>query len=214
MKVMGFSAGVVGRDSNVDRMVKSILAKCGYLTEFVKLTDLNYSGCKGCAQLCARPQVCMLDDDLLPYYYKIKEADAIIVGSPVYSRYVNANTLAFLERFFGFSHRTLTMRCKPLVFALSGCWTADMAAESIRKRLRSPIIDIIDIVTYRSLQPSCMTCGQHQRCVIGGLYRLFGEVAHSLETTTDLVHYWEDDTDTVRAIDAAVKKLNERLTPN
>jgi len=121
MKVMGFSAGVVGRDSNVDRMVKSILAKCGHLTEYVKLTDLRYSGCKGCAQLCAGLQVCMLDDDLLPYYHKIKEADAIVIGSPVYSRYLNANTLAFLERFFGFNHRTFTMRDKPLVFALSDC---------------------------------------------------------------------------------------------
>jgi hypothetical protein len=214
MKVIGFSAGVVGRDSNVDRMVKAILAACGHSAEFVKLTDLHYSGCKGCAQLCAKPQVCMLEDDLLPYYQKIKEADAVIVGSPVYSRYMNANTLAFLERFFGYSHQARIMQNKPFVFALSGCWTPDIAAQSIRKRLRTPIIDILDIVTYRSLQPSCVACGQHEHCVIGGLYLIFGKVAHSLETTTELIHHWEDDADTVGAINAAVAKLNNRLALN
>ena len=51
MKVIGFSAGSVGREGNVDRMVKAILDKSGHDAEFVKLTDLNFSGCKGCVQL-------------------------------------------------------------------------------------------------------------------------------------------------------------------
>jgi len=56
MKVIGFSAGSVGREGNVDRMVKAILDKSGHEAEFVKLTDLNFSGCKGCVQLCAGPR--------------------------------------------------------------------------------------------------------------------------------------------------------------
>ena len=39
---------------------------------------MNYSGCKGCVHLCAKPQVCLLEDDLLPYYQKIKKADAVV----------------------------------------------------------------------------------------------------------------------------------------
>ena len=68
MKVIGFSAGSAGREGNVDRMVKAILERSGHDVEFVKLTDLNFSGCKGCVQLCARPQVCKLEDDAQPYY--------------------------------------------------------------------------------------------------------------------------------------------------
>ena len=56
MKVIGFSAGSVGREGNIDRMVKAILEKTGHEVEFIKLTDLDYSGCKGCVQLCAKPQ--------------------------------------------------------------------------------------------------------------------------------------------------------------
>ena len=79
MKVIGFSSGVTGRVSNVDRMVTAILSQSGGDVEFVKLTDLSYSGCKGCVQLCAKPQVCLLKDDLLPYYQKIKDTDGISV---------------------------------------------------------------------------------------------------------------------------------------
>jgi multimeric flavodoxin WrbA len=75
MDVIGFSAGVVGREGNVDRMVKAILDKCSGDGEFVKLTDLRYSPCKGCVERCAAPQVCKLEDDLYPYYHKIKDAE-------------------------------------------------------------------------------------------------------------------------------------------
>jgi multimeric flavodoxin WrbA len=68
MKVLGFNAGTAGRQGNVDRMVKALFYKTSLETEFVKLTDLTFSACKGCVSLCARPQICMLGDDLFPYY--------------------------------------------------------------------------------------------------------------------------------------------------
>jgi len=84
VKIIGFSAGSTGREGNVDRMVKAVLEKSGHEFEFVKLTDMNFSGCKGCVQLCANPQVCKLEDDALPYYQKVKDADAVVIGTPVY----------------------------------------------------------------------------------------------------------------------------------
>ena len=90
VKIIGFSSGAVGRESNVDRMVKAIMEKSGYESEFIKFTDLNYSACKSCVWLCAGPQVCLLEDDLLPYFQKVKEADAIVLGSPIHFGTVNA----------------------------------------------------------------------------------------------------------------------------
>lgn len=84
MKIIGFSSGVVGRDSNVDRMVKAVMEKSGLESEFIKLTDLNYSACKSCVWMCAGPQLCTLEDDLLPYFQKVKEADAVVLGSPIH----------------------------------------------------------------------------------------------------------------------------------
>ncbi len=54
VKVIGFSAGAGGREGNVDRMVKAVLDGSGHDVEFVKLSELNYSACKGCVQLCVR----------------------------------------------------------------------------------------------------------------------------------------------------------------
>ena len=42
LKIIGFSAGVVGRDSNVDRMIKEIMDQTDYDAEFVKLTKRLY----------------------------------------------------------------------------------------------------------------------------------------------------------------------------
>ena len=120
MKIIGFSAGVVGRDSNVDRMVKAIMEKTGYESEFVKLTDLNYSACKGCVWLCAPPQVCQLEDDLFPYYQKVKEADAVVLGSPVHMSTINATMLSFISRLWGGRHVSITIAKKPFILALCG----------------------------------------------------------------------------------------------
>ena len=40
MKVIGFSAGVIGHESNVDRMVKAIMDKSGFESEGLQ-TQLN-----------------------------------------------------------------------------------------------------------------------------------------------------------------------------
>ena len=205
MKLIGFSSGTVGRSGNVDRMVETIMDKSGHENEFVKLTDLVYSGCKGCSWLCAKPQVCMLEDDLFPYYQKIKEADAIIVGSPVYGGGINAAAVAFLERFHGYNHVTRAIQDKPFVGVVCGYRTTDAAVEQLRYKLRR--VKLLDIVEYVSCTPPCVRCGRHQECSIGGLYQMIGEEAHSMEITPEVFHRWEDDSDTVAAVEAVATKL-------
>ena len=207
MKVIGFSAGVTGRDSNVDRMVKAILDKSGHATEFVKLTDLTFSGCKGCADLCAPPRVCQLDDDLLPYYQKVLEADAVVVGSPVYFGTINALTLAFIERFFGYRHVACAIKGKPFVLAVALGGLAEKATKHFKERLAPFEVNVLDVVTYQSGVPPCFVCGRHKVCTIGGLYQIMGDAAHTLDVTPEMFRAWEDNPATVAAIDAAADTL-------
>ena len=210
MRIMGFSTGGVGRETNVDRMVRAILEKSGHETEFVKLTDLNYSGCKGCVQLCARPQVCRLEDDLLPYYQKLKEADAVVLGSSVYFGRINAAMLAFVERFFGYRHVTVAIQKKPFSLVLGGgSRENDSAADQFRNILSPFGVKVLGVVQYGSGIPPCFSCGRHQECRIGGLYMARGEAAHSMTITPDLFHRWEDHPQTVEAIEVAATKLAE-----
>ncbi len=209
MKVMGFSAGAIGHEGNIDRMVKAILDKSGHDTEFVKLAGLDYSACKGCVQLCAKPQVCMLKDDLFACYRKIKEADAIVLGSPVRFGTVSRLMLSFIDRFWGYRHVNIAIQDKPFILVLCHLfpWSIDGAMEDFRKALKSFRVDILDMITYLSNSPPCYTCGRHHECRIGGLYRLQGEAGMSLNITPELFCRWEDDPETVSKIEEAVITL-------
>jgi multimeric flavodoxin WrbA len=210
MKIIGFSAGVVGHDSNIDRMVKAIMEKSGYDSEFVKLTDLNYSACKGCVWLCAKPEVCKLEDDLVTYYQKVKEADAIVLGSPVHFRTISATMLAFISRLWGFRHVNFAIKNKPFVLAICGVGSRrDTAEEDFRKALSPFNVRILDVVKYSSRIPPCYRCGRHQECSIGGAYRIWSDKAHTLTITPELFRRWEDDAEAVAKVATAAEKLRK-----
>jgi multimeric flavodoxin WrbA len=208
MKILGVSAGGVGREGNTDRMVKAILDKSGHDVEFVKLADLTYSGCKGCVHLCAGPQVCMLDDDAQPYYQKVKDADAVVIGSPVYFSSMNALATAFIERFFGYRHVDIPIAGKPFVIAVAGSMMVDFAVEQLQRTLGVFFqANVIESVTFQSQIPPCLKCGRHKECEIGGLYMMHGEAAKSMKITPELFNKWEECEETMASVDSAAEKL-------
>jgi len=207
MKVIGFSAGSVGREGNIDRMVKAILEKSGHEVEFVKLADLNYSGCKGCVQLCAKPRVCRLEDDARPFYHKIREADAVVIGTPVYFDTISAIAWAFVERFFGYRHVDIPIAGKPFVLVVGGALRLDSAVEQFHKVLRPFEVNVLETVRFSSKVPPCFKCGRHQECEIGGAYMMFGDAAKELKITKQMFSRWEDDSQVAAAVDAAAEKL-------
>ena len=207
MKVIGFSAGSVGREGNIDRMVKAILDKSGHDVEFVKLAHLNYSGCKGCVQLCAKPQVCRMEDDAQPYYQKIKDADAVVIGTPVYFDTITAMVWAFIERFFGYRHVDIPISGKPFVLVVGGALMLDSAVDQLHKLLAKFDVNVLDTVRYLSKVPPCFKCGRHKDCKIGGMYHMFGEAAKEVKITKQMFTSWEDDTEAAAAVDAAAQQL-------
>ncbi len=207
MKVIGFSAGSVGRQGNIDRMVKAILDKSGHEVEFVKLADLTYSGCKGCVQLCAKPQVCRLADDAQPYYQKVKEADAVVIGTPVYFDTMTAMVWAFIERFFGYRHVDIPIAGKPFVLVVGGALMLDSAVAQLHKMLGMFEVNMLDTVRYLSKLPPCFKCGRHTECEIGGMYHMFGDAAKQVKITKQMFTKWEDDSEAAAAVEAAAQKL-------
>ncbi len=207
MKVIGFSAGSVGREGNIDRMVKAIIEKSGHEVEFVKLADLSYSGCKGCVELCAKPQVCRLQDDAQPYYQKIKQADAVVIGTPVYFDTITATVWAFIERFFGYRHVAIPIAGKPFVLVVGGALMLDSAVEQLHKVLGAFEVKVLDTVRFVSKVPPCFKCGRHKECEIGGMYMMLGDAAKELTITKEMFTRWEDDSGVAAAVDAAAEKL-------
>lgn len=76
--------------------------EAGADVELIHLYDFDFKGCKSCfaCQLknARTDGVCAIRDDLRPVLEKAREADVIVIGSPVYFSYPSGVTRAFLER--------------------------------------------------------------------------------------------------------------------
>ena len=75
----------------------------GASAEMVNLYALNFKGCTSyfACKLKSRPHgSCAMKDDLSPVLEKVKAADAIIFGSPIYFMNFSAGMIAFIERLF------------------------------------------------------------------------------------------------------------------
>ncbi|MHC4591072.1 MAG: flavodoxin family protein [Planctomycetota bacterium] len=210
MNLLGFSAGSVGRMGNVDRMVQAILDASGHEAEFVKLAELSYSGCKGCVQRCAGPQVCVLEDDLLPYYQKIRDADGVVVGATVYFDSLNGMAFSFLERFFGYRHVTIPIAGKPFIVVVAGALSTETAGEQARHMLEDFFqARVRSVVRFETRVPPCFKCGRHRQCRIGGLYAMMGDAALDLTIKPEMFTRWEDDEQARSAVEEAAQLLRE-----
>lgn len=111
MKIIGF-VGSPRNDGTTAYLIKQILAgaaSAGAETNIHYLNELTFKGCQGCRK-CKDTGFCDLKDDLTPIYEEIIEADAIIVGSPVYMAYVTGQTKLFLDRLYAFKKKDQTSR--------------------------------------------------------------------------------------------------------
>ena len=84
-KVLGLVASQ-RRLGNTEMLVKEILANTGEecTKEMIRLTDLNLEYCKACYACLPRESNCRIKDDLAFLLAKIQEADAVVIGAPVY----------------------------------------------------------------------------------------------------------------------------------
>ena len=77
-------------------------ASNGAETEMIHLYDLNYKGCKSCFACKLKNGSsygqCAINDEISPILKKIKEADAIILGSPIYLGSITGEMKSFMER--------------------------------------------------------------------------------------------------------------------
>ncbi len=74
----------------------------GAHVESYDLHEMDIQPCDACYG-CRAGAECVLDDDMQLLYPKIREADAMVIASPVYYFNVTAQTKAFIDRFFAFT---------------------------------------------------------------------------------------------------------------
>ena len=94
------------RNGNTAELLQHALrgaSDAGAETELVHLYSLKFTGCLSCFY-CKRKDVahgvCAVKDDLAPVLERVKQADALIMGAPIYFMNMSAGMLAFIERLF------------------------------------------------------------------------------------------------------------------
>ncbi len=81
----------------------------GIETEVVEVGSLAIRGCSGCRS-CMTKGCCVFDDIVNVTAQKLKEADGLVVGSPVYYASANGTLISFLDRLFYSSRFDKTMK--------------------------------------------------------------------------------------------------------
>ncbi|MBE6373753.1 MAG: flavodoxin family protein [Lentisphaerae bacterium] len=131
MKIIAIN-GSPRKNWNTDTLLKKVLdgaASAGAETEMVYLYDLKFCGCRSC-MACKlkkepRPDRCVLRDELTAVLDRVREADAVVLGSPIYFSEVTGEMRSFFERFL-FQYLNYDDYSKPLSPAKKTAWVFTM----------------------------------------------------------------------------------------
>ncbi len=102
MKVVAFS-GSPRKGGNTEFLLKTVLAELeaeGIETELIRIGGQVMRGCTGCCWCrTSEEKRCIIGTDVFNSYLpKLREADAILLGSPTYFADVSAEMKAFIDR--------------------------------------------------------------------------------------------------------------------
>ncbi|MDO4536227.1 MAG: flavodoxin family protein [Clostridium perfringens] len=103
MKVLAFNGSVKEKGNTYDALneVAEELRKENIDVEIIHVGNKNIRGCLACGG-CSKNKncKCVIDDEVNEWIKKMKEADGIILGSPVYYAALNGTMKSFLDRAF------------------------------------------------------------------------------------------------------------------
>ena len=94
------------KNGNTAELLKSAMQGAkdtGAQVELVNLYSLNFKGCTSCFYCKLKSKehgTCAMKDDLSPILEKVKTADAVIFGSPIYFMNLSSAMIACIERLF------------------------------------------------------------------------------------------------------------------
>ncbi len=206
MSIVGISGSPI-QGGNTDRLVQALLEQSGREHTFVTLSTLDFVPCRGCAHLCARSNMCPLEDGLKPYLKPILEADALVLASPVHAGTIAAWMFMFLSRIWCFHHLKLLLEDKPLLLVVTALHrTSEHGAvrrfEEAVKRWGDRMRHLGTIFHVTEIPP-CYKCGPGRQCKVGGLWDVVGhdeEKLRNFKVTPDKFKRWEDCPRTVAEV--------------
>lgn len=98
------------------------LNRCDIETEIIHVGNKNIRGCIACRS-CKKTGKCVFDDCVNEIAFKLKDADGLVVGAPVYYGSANSTVVSLLTRLFYSINYDLSMKVGASVVSArrSGC---------------------------------------------------------------------------------------------
>lgn len=98
------------------------LNRCDIETEIIHVGNKNIRGCIACRS-CKKTGKCVFDDCVNEIDFKLKDADGLVVGAPVYYGSANSTVVSLLTRLFYSINYDLSMKVGASVVSArrSGC---------------------------------------------------------------------------------------------
>ncbi len=211
--VLGISGSPI-KNSNTDRLVKTILDATENESEFVKLSKINVRPCFACKK-CVPDNICKMKDDFQELAEKIKKAKAIIIGAYTPYGQIDAFTKALFERFWSLRHVNNLLRGKLCATVLTGLMpdVLDHVNQSMAAELRDyERMDLIGQLTVNGNLP-CLTCGEGDVCQMSVVKVMYGMDAKASDIeysrVEDQKEIWEEAVRIGRLIGERLQKVNK-----
>jgi multimeric flavodoxin WrbA len=113
MKILAIS-GSPRQDGNTVILLNEALKGAqqeGAETELYSASGKTITPCDACIS-CRKTGRCHIDDDMQELYPKLREADGIIMGTPIYHYTMAAQTKAIIDRTFSLDHNQAALANK------------------------------------------------------------------------------------------------------
>jgi len=215
MSIVGISGSPI-QGGNTDRLVQALLEQSGREYTFVNLSTLDFVPCRGCARLCAKSNMCPLEDGLEPYLKPILEADALVLASPVHAGTITAWMFMFLSRIWCFHHLKNLLEDKPLLLAITALHRTSKhgAVRGFEETVSrwGDKMRHLGTLFHATEIPPCYKCGIGTQCKVGGLWHVVGhdeEKLHNFKVTADKFKRWEECPQTVAEVERYAQVLAE-----
>lgn len=169
-----FINGSPRKQWNTAKMLESAMngaQEAGAEVELVHLYEIDFNGCKSCFACKIKNSktngVCALKDDLRPILERCRQADVVVLGSPVYYSYPTGEIRSFMERllfpigtYLYENGKHITLRDKVIPSAM--IFTMNCPQDYMKKIGYPPILEentkvLADIYGYAETLYACNT---------------------------------------------------------
>ena len=112
-------------EGNSAVLAKAFLDACqsrGAAVETHVLNKMQYKGCQACMSCKSKTEACILEDDMTPVYEAIRQADVLVIASPVYFGDFSGQLKTAFDRFYAYLDANFASRLpagKQSVFILT-----------------------------------------------------------------------------------------------